>query len=111
MKKRDDFIFNVRLFLCVFFLVGLVGAAQVFVTFSITSRSFGSVTDSCTGAAWNVKASNPGAAAVYVSITISGDFEQTSSCGASLTVASKNVRVYTFESTVSGSRAGKGESF
>jgi hypothetical protein len=111
MKKTDHLIFHVRPFFCVCFLEGLTGTAQAFVTFSITSRSFGSLAEGCTSAAWNVTARNPSTAAVYMSITASGDYAETSSCGASLAAASKNVRTYTFEPTLSGSRAGKGESF
>jgi hypothetical protein len=112
MKKTDHLIFHVRPFFCVCFVVGLAGAAQAFVTFSITSRSYGSVAEDCTSAAWNVTARNPRTAAVYVSvITASGDDEQKSSCGGSFATASKIIRTCTFKPTVSGSRAGKGESF
>jgi hypothetical protein len=111
MKKTDHLIFHVRLFFCVCFVVGLAGAAQAFVTFSVTARSFGSVAEDCASAAWNVTARNPRTAAVYVSITASGDDEQTSSCGGSFATASKIIRTCTFKPTVGGSTAGKGESF
>ena len=111
MKKTDHFIFHVRLFFCVCFVVGLAGAAQALVTFSITARSYGAVAEDGTSAAWNVTARNARTAAVRVSITASGADEQTSSCGGSFATASKIIRTCTFKPTVSGSRAGKGESF
>jgi sugar lactone lactonase YvrE len=84
------------------------GQAQVPVaTLSATSLTFASQTDGTTSSAQTLTLTNSGTAALAItSITTSGDFAQTDTCGMSVAVGAKCTISVTFTPTVAGTRTG-----
>ena len=77
------------------------------VTASPGALSFGSVVTGTTSAAQTVTVSNPtGSAASVSSISASGDFSQTSTCGSSIAANGSCTVSVTFAPTATGSRTG-----
>ncbi|MGA8310981.1 MAG: choice-of-anchor D domain-containing protein, partial [Terriglobales bacterium] len=76
-------------------------------TLSPTSRSFGSVAVGSSSGSTTVTLTNTGRAALSVSsITTSGDFTQTNTCGSSVAAARNCVITITFKPTAIGARTG-----
>ena len=76
-------------------------------TLSPTSRSFGSVAVGSSSGTRTVTLTNTGTAALSVSsITTSGDFTQTNTCGSSVAAARNCVITITFKPTAIGARTG-----
>jgi hypothetical protein len=74
---------------------------------SPTSLTFSSQALGTSSSAQNVTLSNPGSAALTISsITVSGDFSQTNTCGSSLAANSSCTINVTFMPTATGSRTG-----
>jgi hypothetical protein len=76
------------------------------VSLSANSLSFGSELVSSTSNAQSVTLTNGGDAALTVSISITGDFEQTNNCGSSVAAGGSCTINVTFTPTAGGNRSG-----
>ena len=98
---------NFILFASVFMITAARPALAQRASLSNSSRSFGSVAVGSTSAAKSVTVSNSSSVALSVgSITITGDFVQTNTCGSSVAARGSCTISTTFTPTAAGSRTG-----
>ena len=90
--------------LTVLFLCSHLSAQSV--SLSPTSLSFGSQVVNTTGVVKNVTLTNSGSALLTLSVSITGDYSQTNTCGSSVAAGKKCTISVTFKPTATGTRAG-----
>jgi len=92
--------------LCLLLAAAVQTAQAQVVTLSATSLAFGTVVINTTSAAKKVTLRNTSASMVSVSVSLSGNFAQTNTCGGSLTAGATCVITVTFNPTATGSQTG-----